>query len=297
MEEPLEYRLEELRGQESQFSSPSYGEFTSQLTAEHSKFQLSEDVLQELASYESGRKPVIPFQYNFHVELETISNIHEQKIEEVEQKRRKQMEAEERAWKSLQSGKKSEDGTVRDLYSLNFESNGPTPTLDIPQGTNHFEAPPDTPLRRDFSSPKHEQVYHTLVELGMSPRIIDIGIDAVGYEDELRLVNFVTDFQRLSEQEYPDEDVTRALLQYAGDYEKAWVNLREMRNLSSISSDREQCEEALSLFGQDVGKAGLFLSAVKSLTELGFEERSVKMALMENDLDREKAAQHLLEQE
>eukprot|EP01117_Protostelium_nocturnum_P011083 TRINITY_DN4020_c0_g1_i1.p1 TRINITY_DN4020_c0_g1~~TRINITY_DN4020_c0_g1_i1.p1 ORF type:complete len:135 (+),score=46.38 TRINITY_DN4020_c0_g1_i1:51-455(+) len=108
--EPSEYSLSELHGQ-AQFSNVSYQMITgSTLRVHHfsqQKFSLADDINEEIRYYLDSSQPSVPFQYNFLLELETISQIHEEKVEEMERKEREKLKAQENAWRSLSEKRKS----------------------------------------------------------------------------------------------------------------------------------------------------------------------------------------------
>jgi len=279
------------------------------------------------------------FEYNFSLELETISKIHDVRKLEAEQK-------ELEAWKALEekrnrklSGNGTSTASPDTLVDLNFDSSvnissptkepsktvtspKPSTTNPIPISTTNTSSsmtvsPSKEPVRvstptktenlktiktnssldkvAHVITPQNEQLFLRLVEMGINPEIIPLGMEVVGTENEFKLINFLTEFQQLEELKFPRPLIKQALFMYEADSAKALHFLKECDKLLKRNIKHEQIVDTLSLFNNDIMQASAFLQGYQSLVELGFSDLKIREALVMCNNDGEKAVQYLLE--
>jgi len=266
------------------------------------------------------------FKYNFNIELETISKIHEEKKSEAELR-------ELEAWKALEdkrnrkplSTSNNHVPTQDTLVDLNFgiESTtrttvdpAPKPTIPkvVPSPVDNSvisQPPKPKPITVNNTTnnftrasidkmglpPQTEQMFLHLVEMGIDPEIIPIGLEVVGTESEFKLINFLTEFQKLAErpEKFPRSLIKQALIMYDTDYTKSLNFLNECHKLSQKKVQTEQILEALSMFNNDIMQASPFLLGYQTLKELEFPDIKIREALVMCNNDSDKAIQYLLE--
>jgi len=260
----------------------------------------------------SNYKDVRPteFNYNFALELETIAEIEEErkrriKEREEEEKRQKErkLKAQAEAWKALEEKRKrkitsqqSKPSTNSDtLLDLNFDEqeehhNAITPIVNRqPSGTEAQEF-------SFLSNPKNRQVFLRLSEMGLSVDAIRTGIEIVGADDDMKLINFIADYIKLEEQTEPAARplIKQALLMHENKFQEALNFLLEVNKLSKNGNTNEQILEALSMFGNDITIASKFLIGYSVLKQLGFDDMKIREALVMSNNDSETALQYLL---
>jgi len=265
--------------------------------------------------------------YNFGLELETISQISEErrmeaKIKEQEDRKRKERElkAQEEAWNAVLDKRNRTSTPPRNtsslspkdpntLVDLNFEekhsnSKRNTPSSPVSRQNSSSSAVtnqiPNPKLQQKpavLSSSKNAALYSKLIEMGLNGELVATAIEILGPEDEFKVIGFITDFQKLEEhpERFPRSWITQALLLHEHEYSKSLVFLQEFHRLSKLGIKDAQILEALSMFSYDMKQASSYLIGFKSLKELGFNEMKIQEALVMCNNDSQKAAQYLLE--
>jgi len=253
------------------------------------------------------------------LELETISQIdeekrREEKMKEFDDKKRKERElkAQEEAWRTIQEKRNKFSPSIAVVSPTIVPSKDPSTLVDLdfddpmlistPEGQPHKKLPPIPTKRTDPRGPtktptKSEQLFAKLIEMGLSADIIKLGFELIGPDNESKLVNFVTDFQKLEEQpeKFSRTQIQQALLLYDLNYNKSLPYLQSCKKLTKLGITEDQLLEALSTFNNDITLATQFLTSYGNLKELGFSDLKIREALVMCNNDYQKAVQYLLE--
>lgn len=236
-------------------------------------------------------KPLHMNEYNFTLELETIAQIlEEREIEEMNRKKREQelkeaeLKAQELAWKSL------EEKRQKAIVSHQTKrKNNPETLIDL-----DFENEDSTEENVILQIPENEKMFHRLVDMGMEKEIILMGLEIFGGQSEEELVNFVTDFQKLKDQNFPKQRIQLALVLSDNNYEKAYQFLHEYESLSKAGITEEQISNALSMFNNKIEEASKWLISYKKMSELGFSDILIREALVMSNNSYERAVEYCL---
>jgi len=236
----------------------------------------------------------LQFKYDFRLELETISNMEEERKAEKLQREMEEKNRQEAAWKALEEQKKRKKPSSKvlsdpnALVDLNFDDD----TASREETPEPMDIPPIA-----LSSEKHEQLFMKLLDMGFDSQILGLGMEVFGTDDELKLVNFITDFHNLEAmpEKFSKTHIKQALFMFPDNCPQALVFLREYRKLTNLGIKHEQVIDALSMFNNDMKQTVNYLNGYKKLMELGFSDIKIREALVMTNNDGDRAVQYLLE--
>eukprot|EP01116_Phalansterium_solitarium_P006189 TRINITY_DN18498_c0_g1_i1.p1 TRINITY_DN18498_c0_g1~~TRINITY_DN18498_c0_g1_i1.p1 ORF type:complete len:319 (-),score=96.72 TRINITY_DN18498_c0_g1_i1:98-1021(-) len=250
----------------------------------------------------------LDFTYNFEAELQFISQLHDEQSAEAARRKLEDERRQEEAWRRLEqerlertrrAAQRPSDaagGTSNPnvLVDLSFDAPAHSRRLQLSGSQERLHK-----FRTQFlQSTANRELFARLVDMGLNVELVWVALELVGTDNSEKLVNFVTEFQRLEElpDKFPRERIQQAMLMFDADYSSVLTYLRTAASLAAKGFTDSQVVEALSWNNNDINLAAKYLQAFASVKELGFADNDkIKEALILANLDSQKAVQDLLE--
>jgi len=147
----------------------------------------------------------------------------------------------------------------------------------------------------DFGEPQQREVFKQFIGMGYNPETVHAVLSMWGYSEHQKIFETIPTFEAIKEFGFTNIQIQYALKKFNKQEETVSFLTEYQVLLERGIPDSEEALDAWSYYKDSV-KASKYLEEYQVLAELGYPSDQIRTALRNNQNDRNKAIQQLLDQ-
>jgi len=146
----------------------------------------------------------------------------------------------------------------------------------------------------DFAEPQEREVFKQFIGMGFNPETVHAVLLMCGYSEHQKIFETIPLFEAIKEFGFTNIQVQYALKKFSKQEETVSFLTEYQALIERGIQDSEEALDSWSYY-KDVVKASKYLEEYQVLAELGYPSDQIRTALRNNQNDRNKAIQQLLD--